>query len=154
MTQHVWTGNNLNVLVYYDDGNGNRVNVDDSPFVDGVDLPILDYCYVETATVHGTLNNQRRPETGRLRQRIVTEDWIYEMSVSHLYFQKSLELPLATIFNREQPLQLDMFFYDPGSGQTEDHHWLKIAYSIDFDIQSQDNRNVVNAPKFIAEIFE
>lgn len=150
----VWTGNDLTVSIYFDDGNGNRINSSGNPFNDSVDLPVLTYCLFQTARVSGRLNTERRPETGRAAQRIVPLDYQYDMDVSHFYLNKSTELSLTDIFNRERALQLVMLFAMPGSGKTSDPHTLKIAYATDFDIDADDNRIATGAAKFTAELFE
>jgi hypothetical protein len=152
--RHVWTGNDLTVRIYFDDGNGNRINALGNPFVDGVDLPLLEYCFFQTAKVSGTLTHARIPETGRLTRRIVTEDFQYSMDVSHFYFMKSTELSTDNIFNREKCIQLDMFFFDLASGNDQDHHWLKAAYAVDFSIDAQDNQIASGTVKFSGEYFE
>lgn len=154
MSEPIWTGLDVYVRIYFDDGLGNRINEEGEPFNEEVDLPILEYCFFESATVNGTVPLERRPVTGRPFEKIVAQQYQYEMDVSYLYFKKSAELKLESIFNRENRLQIDMFCDGAPYGKIDDHHILKVATAQSFTKRMSDNENGTGSAKFLAERFE
>lgn len=151
--RHVWTGQDLTVNIYRDDGAGNRLNAAGSPFVEGVDSPLLTYCYFQNVTVRAAVPTRRIPITGRKHRKILRDAYEYDANVSYFYFQKSKEWNVDQIFNREKPLQIDMFLYDPVSQNDSDHHILKVAYAEEVSFNGRENDILEGSAKFIAEQF-
>jgi hypothetical protein len=150
---HVWTGLDVLVYVYYDDGNGNRLNGAGAAFNPLTDQPLLEYCYFQNVEVLGSLNAERRPVTGRVKQRIVPLDYVYEARVAALYYKKSRELN-ADIFNREKVLQFELKCFDPGrTGNVTDQHTLSIVKAKEFVVRSEENGIVQASATFWAEEF-
>lgn len=146
----IWTGFDADVLLYLADENKNRLNAGGGPWVEN-DGPILQYCYFENCSLDGTLPNQRRPVTGRPRQKIVVQAYEFELSVDHIYFRKSLELPLSSIFHREQWLEIVLRLQAPENLSDKDEHTLFRAKAINFNLTAPATENVISKQKFIAE---
>lgn len=111
---HVWTGNNLSVLMFEEDSNGDPIGLGDpSSYDPDTDTPLLDYCFFEDAKVDKELQAQRRPVTGRPHLKITTRQYGYVMTVGHLYFEdQKAEFSDTNIFERTKRFTLIMFYCD------------------------------------------
>lgn len=153
MSDHVWTGLDVWVYVYYDNGAGVRVNQAGAEFNPVTDQPLLEYCYFQDVQIVGSLNMERRPVTGRAKQKLVAIDYAYEAKVSAFYYKKSKELN-ADIFNREKYLQFELKCFDPMRvGHVTDFHTLSIVKAKDFTVSSEENGIVKASATFWAEEF-
>jgi len=145
MPDTIWVGNECTVYVYPDNGAGAKAS----------ETPFFQYCFYQNCVVRARLNFDRRPVTGRQKKKIVRDEYEYEMSVDHYYLSKAIELDLSTVFNREQPLYIDMVLEHPHLPPEEaEHHVLKIAYATSISINSKDNTEVTGSVEFSAEEFE
>lgn len=148
----IWTGFDADVFVYLSDAEGNRQGPGNVPWVEDHG-PAVSFCYFENINLDGTVPAVRRPVTGRPERRITVENWEYELSVGHLYFQAA-ELPVATVFSREQVLELVLQLKDPYNPEDVELRTLKIARCINFQLSTESTSNVKDNVKFLAEKME
>lgn len=154
MNERIWTGEDCNVRVYLDDGEGNRINESGMAFDPLVDLPLIDYCYWQSLSVDAELPMARRPCTGRPRLKIVRDGYIYQATVSYWMMRFSHEINLNQIFNREKCLQFEIEGLDVTFGKDLETKVLKVAYARNFKITSQSAGNAEGSAEFWAEQFE
>ena len=121
----VWIHEDVDVIVYEDDGNGVRVN----PTV-----PLLQYCYLQDTSLKANLPMQRRDVWGRPKKKIVVGAYEYTFDCTHFYFWMEKEFDLTKIFNREKRIQLDIFY---SQGSRREIHTLKIACATSFVIATK-----------------
>lgn len=141
----VWSGCEVEVFVYLDNGFGVKAS----------ETPALEFCYFQNVSVRAKLNTSRRQVTGRQHGKIVNDDYQYEASVGYFYLKKSTEFNLVDIFNRTQPLILDMVLaHDYLSPDQAEHHVLKISYATTLSIVSNNNGEVTGSVEFEAEEFD
>lgn len=141
----VWTGNDLDVSVYQDDGKGVRPGEDINQAI-----TLLTYCLFQDATISSVTPSERKPVWGRPRQRIVLGAPEYEMDVSYFHITAT-PYELANIFNREKCLQLE---WKLQFANRIERHTLKIAYAISYQLVANDNQNCVGHAHFEAEEYE
>ena len=147
--RHVWQGFDADVNLYLEDE-------DTGEQISGG--PILTYCYWENFSISATLAQTRRPVTGRTRLKIVNAMWQYTASVAHMYFRKSEELRLSDVFNRQQPLQIELALEDTNytgeAPQENDTHLLRRAFSNSFQITGRSAEIIEAKASFSAEEFD
>lgn len=141
MDEIIWTANEVSVLVYADDGFGNKVG-----------NALFQYCFFQGVVLSATLPMNREPVLGRPTLKLVAQAYEYEMSVEHWFIHKDREFDLTNVFNRTKRLVLEMSMQH--SGETPEVHLLKLALANSFAIQAQDNNNAQGSAKFSAELYE
>jgi hypothetical protein len=154
MGERIWTGEDCNVNVYFDDGNGNRLNESGADYDPNVDSPLLAYCYWQSVAISGDLPMVRRPCTGRPRKRIVRDQYEYDASVAHFVIRFATEQDVLNIFNREKCLQFEIEGIDVLYSKDPEKRILKMAYARQFKITSQSSGNIEGSAEFWAEEFE
>ena len=145
--RHVWTGFDATVNIYQESDVGAQI------------LPaVLSYCFWQNASISATLQQKRRPVTGRSRLKIVNGMWTYTAQVATMYFRKSEELALVNIFSRQQPLQFELSLVDTNySGsvpQENDNHLLKRVFANKFQITGKEDDILIASASFAAEEFD
>lgn len=147
--RHVWQGFDADVNLYLEDA-------DTGAQLSGG--PVLTYCYWQDFSIGATLAQIRRPVTGRPRLKIVNAMWQYTASVAHMYFRKAEELRLSDVFNRQQPLQIELALADTAyTGivpQENDTHLLKRAFANSFQITGRSADILEAKASFTAEEFD
>ena len=141
----VWSGCEVEVFAYLDNGFGVKAS----------ETPVFEYCYFQDVFVRAKLNTSRRQVTGRSHGKIVNDDYEYEMSIGFFYLKKATEFNLTDIFNRTQPLILDMVLtHDYLPPDQKEHHAIRLAYATSLSIVSKNNGEVTGSAEFTAEEFD
>ena len=140
MSEHVWQGFDFNVLVFYDDGDGNRLNSAMEPYNENTDYPLLDYCFWQTVNLDISHQVDRKAVTGRVNKKLVSMDnFTHTFSVEAMYFRRRSEVQ-DPFRNRENIFQIWLKAADPGRIlNPEDTEKIKIAKITRISITGEEN---------------
>lgn len=140
----VWTGLDVYLFLY-------------PCSVTGVPLsttPILQYCFLQNATLTTSIDLVQRPGFGNPVRNLVSEDeWdLYNLSAEHFYWSP-VEFDMTTIFNRDVRLYIDFWLFGEGR-KTNECHTLKIAQGQNWQFSAADNQVAQGQVNFMAPIYE
>lgn len=142
MATRIWTFNDLAIAIYASDENGSLP-------ADGA-TPLLSYCYVDTASLDGSLEIERRDRDCLAeRELVATTAWDnYAASVNGIYLSKGLEFNVSQIFNRDAWLVVE--FLCSARPKADDRHLLACCKAEKFQLSGSDNQNLIYNASFQA----
>ena len=142
MSDIIWMGNEASVMIFADDGFGNKVG-----------NAIFEYCFFQDFVITATLPMAREAVTGRENLKLVTQAYEYECSVEHWFARKAVSFNVTDVFNRAKRLIVELSM-DHNNGEAPETHTLKMAFAGGFSIKVEDNKQVTGSAKFSAEMYE
>lgn len=122
------------------------------------DVPLLEYCYAQGATLNANAAYARRAVTGRGRRKLVPLSDFENITFScpHLLFDKETEINFDSIFNTNKQLRLILEFskieYSGIPPFTNDIFTLSFCRATGFSISGQDDENIIGTANFEAEL--
>lgn len=137
----IWMGNEASVVIFADDGFGNKIG-----------NAIFEYCFFQDFVITAVLPMAREAVTGRENLKLVTQAYEYECSVEHWFARKAVSFNMADVFNRTKRLIIEMSMQH--HGETPETHTLKMAFAGGFSIKAEDNKQATGSAKFSAEMYE
>lgn len=116
MTDRVFTGFDLDVVIFQEDANGDPVGQnDETKYQPAIDNPLLTYCFWSKADINAALDSARRAVTGGYFKRIINEEYIYVATVSHMFFKEE-ELSAADLMNRQKRFRFMLQHHPANNG--------------------------------------
>lgn len=155
----VWTGNEIDIVVYrYDGETDTIIGMDEPPIISAVnDAPAFVLCFTQDVSINATHVATRRPATGKRAKRISSLDKEYTASCTAFYMSLT-DFYSSVLWLKSNRFMLAWYGHSDFSGSRHsspsEQHMLKDAVLKDSDIKSQDNTNVIVSLSFWAEDYD